>query len=151
VNLQNNDPQNKAVVPVVKLGNQKALEIDLTRANLPPGDYKLTGFWDWTPLEATGAVHILSLSDFQTAHLEPKSQDRLLSKSGKAPVTVTGSDFQFTTKVELKKLNDEFATAQEVRFLLPNGLRKGPQDHMDVQIDTQELDPGPYELLISQQ
>lgn len=145
------DSQNKVVVPVVKLGNQKALEIDLTKANLPPGDYKLTGFWDWTPIEATGTVHILSLSDFQTAHLEPRSQDRLLAKSGKAPVTVTGSDFQFTTKVELKKLNDEFATAQELRFLLPNGLRKGPQDHMDVQIDTQELDPGSYELLISQQ
>jgi len=145
------DQQKKIAVSVVKLGNQKALEIDLTKAAVPPGDYKLTGFWDWTPLEATGTVHVLGLSDFRTAHLAPASQDGLLAKSGKAPVTVTGSDFEFTTKVELKRLNDEFATAQGVRFLLPNGLRKGPQDHMDVQIDTQDLDPGAYALLISQQ
>jgi hypothetical protein len=145
------DQQKKIAVPVVKLANQKALEIDLTKATVPPGDYKLTGFWDWTALEASGTVHVLGLSDFGTAHLDPASQDRLLAKSGKAPVTVTGSDFEFTTKVELKRLNDEFATAQGVRFLLPNGLRKGPQDHMDVQIDTNDLDPGAYALLISQQ
>ncbi len=145
------DQQKKIAVPVVKLGNQKALEIDLTKVSVPPGDYKLTGFWDWTPLEATGTVHVLGLSDFKTARLDPASQDRLLAKSGKAPVTVTGSDFEFTTKVELKRLNDEFATAQGLRFLLPNGLRTGPQEHMDVQIDTKDLDPGAYELLISQQ
>jgi len=145
------DQQKKIAIPVLKLGNQKALEIDLTKAAVPPGDYKLTGFWDWTPLQATGTVHVLGLSDFRTAHLDPASQDRLLAKSGKAPVTVTGSDFEFTTKVELKRLNDEFATPQGIRFLLPNGLRKGPQDHMDVQIDTKDLDPGAYALLISQQ
>ena len=90
------------------------------------------------------------LSDFKTAHLDPVSQDRLLAGSGKAPATLTGSDFEFTTKVELQKLNDEFATPEAVRFLLPKGPREGPQDHMDVQIATQDLDPGAYELLISQ-
>src|SRR5215472_7004533 len=42
------DRQNKIEVPVVKLGNQKALEIDLTKATVAPGDYKLTAFWDQT-------------------------------------------------------------------------------------------------------
>ena len=92
-----------------------------------------------------------TLSDFKKAHLEPASQDHLLAKSGKLPVTLEGSDFEFTTKVELQKLNDEFATPESVRFLLPKGLRKGPQDHMDVQIDTDDLIPAAYELLISQQ
>jgi hypothetical protein len=64
---------------------------------------------------------------------------------------VSGSDFEFTTKVELKKLNDGFATAEPVRFLLPKGLRQGPQDYMDVQIATESLVPGGYELLITQQ
>lgn len=146
-----NAQKKKTPVTVVKLGNQKALEIDLTKAHIPPGDYKLTGFWDWMPMEATGTVHVIALSDFKKAHLDPASQDRLLAKSGKIPVTVTGTDFEFTTKVELKKLNDEFATAETVRFLLPKGLRKGPQDHIDVQIDTGDLDPGAYELLIAQQ
>ena len=141
----------KTVVPLVKLGNQKSLEIDLTRANLPPGDYHLTGLWDWTPVQTTGIIHVLPLSDFRTAHLDPVSQDRLLAKSGKLAVTVKGGDFEFTTKVEVQKLQDEFATPENVRFLLPKGLRKGPQEHMDVQIDTQSLEPGGYKLLITQQ
>ena len=79
---------------VVKLGNQKALEIDLTKAHLAPGDYKLTGFWDWMPIEASGTVHVVALSDFKQAHLEPASQDRLLAKSGKIPVTLDGHRFR---------------------------------------------------------
>ncbi len=145
-----NDKQQKTPVQVLKLGNQKAVEIDLTKAKLPPGDYHLSGYWDWKPFQATGDVHVLSLSDFKQAQLEPASQDRLLANSSKVPVTVTGSDFEFTTKVDLKKLNDEFATAEPVRYLLPKGPRLGPQDRMDVQIDTHDLDPGMYELLISQ-
>jgi hypothetical protein len=143
--------QNRTPVPVVKLGNQNAIEIDLTKARLAPGEYKLTTLWDWTPIEAAGVVHVLPLSDFKQAHLEAASQDRLLAASGKAVVTLTGDDFEFATKVELKKLNDEFATASSVPFHLPQGLGKGPQDHMDVQLDTGDLAPGAYELLISQQ
>ena len=143
--------QKKTTLPVVKLGNQNALEIDLTKAKLAPGEYKLATLWDWTPIEAAGVVHVLPLSDFKKAHLEAASQDRLLAESGKAVVTLTGDDFEFTTKVELKKLNDEFATASSVPFRLPEGLRKGPQDHMDVQLDTGDLAPAAYELLISQQ
>jgi hypothetical protein len=146
-----NDQQKTTPVPVVKLGNQKMLELDLTNLNLPPGDYGLTGLWDWTTMKATGAVHVLPVSDFNQAHLDPASQDRLLAASGNTSVRVTGSDFEFTTKVELQKLNDEFATPEPVRFLLPKGLRQGPQDHLDVQIATQSLVPGAYELLITQQ
>ncbi len=140
----------KATVPVLKLGNQKEIEIDLSKANLNPGDYHLTGYWDWAPFEATGQVHIRLLSDFTHARLEPLSQDQLLARAGKIPVTLTGSDFEFMTKVEFKKAKDEFATPEPVRFVLPKGLREGPQDHMDVQINTGDLDPGQYELLLSQ-
>jgi hypothetical protein len=143
--------QKKVSIPVVKLGNQQALELDLTQANLAPGDYKLSGLWDWTPFEATGTVHVLPLDDFKNAHLDPASQDRVLAKSGKVPVMLTGGDFEFTTKIELQKANDEFATPESVRFLLPKGLRKGPQDQVDIQLDTEHLDPGVYHLLISQQ
>ena len=143
--------QQKTVIPVVKLGNQQAIELDLTKAKLAPGDYKLTGSWDWTSLQATGVVHVLPLSDFKQAHLSPASQDRLLAKAGKVPVTLEGCDYEFTTKVELQKLDDEFATPENVRFLLPKGLRKGPQDHMDIQIDTGDLGAGGYKLLIAQQ
>jgi hypothetical protein len=141
----------KFPISVVKLGNQHALELDLTKATPPPGDYELAGLWDWTPLRISGVVHVMPLSDFHTAHVDPASQDRILAKSGKMPVTVTGTDFEFTEKVELKRLHDEFAVAESARFLLPKGLRAGPQDHMDVQLDTEKLDSGSYALLISQQ
>jgi hypothetical protein len=141
----------KYAVPVVKLGNQKALELDLAKSKVPPGDYKLSALWDWVPLQATGIVHVLPLSDFKTAQIDPASQDRLLAGSGKVPVTLKGSDFEFTTKIELQKLNDEFATPETVRFLLPKGLRKGPQEYLDLQIDTGSLDPGAYKLLVAQE
>ncbi len=146
-----NSKGQKTPVGVLKLGNQRALEIDLTKANVTPGDYSLAGYWDWTPFEAMGEVHIRPLSDFKQAKLEPASQDKLLARAGKFPVTLKGADFEFTTKVELEKLGDEFATAEPARFILPKGLREGPQNHMDVQIDTANLDPGEYALLVSQQ
>jgi hypothetical protein len=143
--------QKRIPVGLVKLGNQKAIEIDLTKETVPPGDYTLAGFWDWKGFEATGTVHVKALDDFTGAHLAPVSQDKLISKSGKVAVTLEGSDFEFTTNVELKKLRDEFAVPANVRFLLPKGLREGPQARMDAQIDTSDLAAGDYELLISQQ
>jgi hypothetical protein len=138
-------------VNVVKLANQKALEIDLAKSGFAPGDYTLGGFWDWMHFEAAGTIHVGQLSDFSKARLADTSQDTLLAKSGKLPATLEGSDFEFTTKVELQKQHDEFATPESVRFVLPKGLRKGPQERMDVQVDTSDRGPGNYEMLISQQ
>ncbi len=147
--LQGDNHQSFAV-PVLKLQNQKSVEIDLTKATVPPGAYHLAGYWDWAPFEATGTVNILPLSDFNNAKLKPESQDQLLAKTGKIPVTLTGSDFEFTIKVELKKSGDEFSAPEPVKFLLPKGARLGPQDQMDIQVDTRDLQPGSYEFLLSQ-
>lgn len=144
------DKGQKTPIKVLKLGNQKSIELDLGKS-IALGDYKLQGFWDWTPFQAQGLIHVRPLSTFQDARLRPASQDNLLAKSGKIPATLTGADFEFTDKVQFKKIGDEFATAEPVPFRLPNGLREGPQQQMDVQIDTTNLDPGKYELLISQQ
>lgn len=145
-----NDKSQKTAIKVLKLGNQKAIELDLGKS-IVPGDYKLKGYWDWTPFEAQGLIHVRPLSTFADAKLQPASQDALLAKAGKLPVSLVGTDFEFTDKVQLKKLGDEFATPEPVRFILPKGLRDGPQTKMDVQIDTENLDPGKYELLITQQ
>ncbi len=141
----------KQKISILKLGNQKALEVDLTKSPIPPGDYHLSAFWDWAPFQASGEIHVKPLSTFSQARIQPVSQDRLVAKSGKIAVTLDDTDFEFLTKVELKKLNDEFAVAEPARFVLPKGLREGPQPHADVQIDTSNLDPGKYELLLSQQ
>ena len=138
-------------VKVLKLGNQKSLELNLEKAKIPPGAYRLSGYWDWASFEATGNVNVRALSDFKNARLDPQSQDKLISKTGKIPVTLTDADFQFVHKVEFKKVGDEFATAEPLRYILPKGLREGTQTNMDVQVDTANLDPGPYELLLYQQ
>ena len=145
------DRGHKTPVKVLKLQNQKSLEIDLGKTTLAPGDYHLAGAWDWAIFEAKGEIAVHPLSDFERAHLASSSQNHLLAKAGRNAVTLEDGDFEFTTKVELKKLGDEFATAEAVPFILPKGLREGPQDHMDVQIDTGALDSGQYDLLISQQ
>lgn len=141
----------KVPISVVRLANPKALEIDLSKATINPGDYYLSGYWDWTPFTAVGTVHVRDLDNFRTAKLEPVSQDKLVAGTGKVPVTLTGDDFEFVTKMELKRAHDEFATAEPVRFILPRGPREGPQEHIDAQIDTSTLDPGRYNLLIQQE
>jgi hypothetical protein len=137
-------------IGVVKLGNQKSLELDLTKASLAPGDYSLTGLWDWTPARVEGVVHVRPLSDFRQARLDPASQDRLLAGAGAQTVRLTGSDFEFVEKVELQKQNDEFAIPEPARFVLPKGPRLGPQDHMDVLVPAGSLVAGAYELRLIQ-
>jgi hypothetical protein len=146
-----NDKGVKTKINVIKLGNQHSLEVDLDKVALAAGDYKLHGFWDWSEFEAKGEIHVRPLSDFKDAHLLAASQDKLLAHSGKVAVTLADNDFEFTQKVEEKKLGDEFAVAEPVRFILPTGLNKGPQNKIDVQIDTANLDPGKYQLLIAQE
>jgi hypothetical protein len=138
-------------IKVLKIGNERELEIDLQKVAVPAGDYRLTADWDWSPFYANGVLHLRPLSDFKDAKIEPQSQNELLGHSGKVAVTLRGSDFEFTNKVELQKAGDEFATPEAVRFKLPKGPRLGPQESMDVQIDTASLNPGHYTLLIAQQ
>ncbi len=141
----------KCKVGVLKLGNQKAIELDLSKTAVAPGNYHLSALWDWAAFEASGDIHVKQLSTFESAKVQPASQDRLLAKAGKIPVTLVDSDFEFLTKAEIKKSNDEFAVSEPVRFVLPQGLREGPQMKADVQIDTASLDAGKYELLLLQQ
>ncbi len=136
---------------VLKEGNEHKLEIELQNAKLTPGEYQLKGDWDWTPFHAAGSLHLRPLSDFKSAQVEVTSQNQLLARTGKVPITLRGDDFEFTNKVEIERLGDEFATPEAVRFLLPKGPHLGPQESMDVQIDTSSLNPGPYKLLITQQ
>lgn len=140
----------RTAVKVLKIGNARELEIDLQKVAVPAGDYRLMAHWDWSPFYATGMLHLRPLSDFKTAHIDPQSQNALLAHAGKVAVTLRGSDFEFINKVELQKAGDEFATPEAVRFKLPEGPRLGPQESLDVQVDTAELNPGNYAVLLTQ-
>jgi len=129
--------------------SDKTLELDLTH-NVKAGKYILAANWDWDRFQAKSYIEVAPLSDFASARLVPSSQDLLVAKTGKVPVTVEGGDFEFVTRVEIEKVNDKFASPEHVPFVLPQGLRQGAQEHMDVQVNTIGLDPGEYKLLISQ-
>jgi hypothetical protein len=136
-------------IGVQKLGNTKSLELDLSQA-VKPGKYTLLANWDWDRFTVNGNIDVRPLSDFSTARPAAFSQDLLVAKTGKVPVTLEGSDFEFVTKVEIEKVNDKFASPSPVPFILSKGLRQGPQDRMDIQVNTIDLDAGEYKLLISQ-
>ncbi len=90
------------------------------------------------------------LSNLADVKPTPASEDRLVAHAGKVPVSLQGADFEFVTKAEIKKVNDEFASAAAVPLVLPEGLRKGVQDRMDIEVDTADLGPGRYHLILSQ-
>jgi hypothetical protein len=137
----------------VSLKVQKAgdgvLDLDLGPA-VKPGKYTLVATWDWDHFHVNGQVDVEPLSDFASARLAAPSQDFLVSKTGKVPVTIEGSDFEFVTNVEIEKVNDEFSSPAPLPFALPRGLRQGPQERMDIQVNTIDFEPGQYKLLISQ-
>ncbi len=96
-------------------------KIELQSAAVKAGDYQLKGDWDWTPFQATGVLHLRPLSDFKTTKLDPNSQNVLLAHSGKVPITVRGDDFEFTNKVEMEKVGDEFAMPEACAFSVAQG------------------------------
>jgi len=136
-------------VKVQVLANTKSIEVALAK-DVKPGRYSLSADWDWGKFEVQGFFGVRPLDAFASAKLKPASQDRLVAGGGKVPLTLENGDFEFVTKVEIKKLNDEFASESSVPFVLPQGLRGGVQDHMDIQADTSSLDPGAYNLILTQ-
>ena len=136
-------------VKVQVLANVKSIELDVGKT-VRPGRYSLKANWDWEAFEVNGFFDVRPLADFAAAKPTAATHDLLVAGTGKALLTLQNSDFEFVTKVEIKKLNNEFAAAAAVPFVLPKGLREGVQDHMDVQIDTAGLDPGSYQLILSQ-
>jgi hypothetical protein len=144
-------PDGKAAPVSVKPGGEgKSLEIDLSRAKLPPGAYRLTADWDWDTFTANGEVHVQNLADFGAAQLTSVAQDQLVAGKGKVQATINGADFEYVTDVQFQKMNDEFSKPAAVPFVLPMGLRRGPQPHMDILLDTKNLEPGKYKLLLRQ-
>lgn len=143
-------PANGKPIPIKaqKLGDIRTLELDLEQVKTD--EYALAANWDWDRFSVKGHIEVRPMGDFSAARLSAASQDLLVAKTGKVPVTLEGADFEFVTRVEIERVGDKFATPTAVPFVLPQGLRAGPQNRMDVQVNTLDLDPGPYKLLVSQ-
>ncbi|WP_321474746.1 hypothetical protein [uncultured Paludibaculum sp.] len=145
------EPETGLPIPVAvnKLNDPKQLEIQMP-SGLKPGKYQLSGRWDWDPFKLRGDIIVRDLANFQHAKLTASSQDLLVARTGKVPLTLVGADFEFVKKIEVEKVNDKFASPSTVPFVLPRGVRQGDQDHMDIQLNTIDMDPGPYRLKLTQ-
>lgn len=144
-------PETGKAIPITvqRLADVKSLELDLIQ-NVKPGHYSLAANWDWDHFQLKGGVDVRPLGDFTHVRPTAASQDLLVARTGKVPITLAGADFEFVTKVEIEKAGDKFATPAPVPFILPAGLRHGPQDKIDVQVNTIDMEPGQYRLLMTQ-
>jgi hypothetical protein len=55
-----------AAVPIAvdEPSSPDTLELDLSKAKIPPGDYHLQATWDWSPLDIGGVPHVHPYGDF---------------------------------------------------------------------------------------
>jgi hypothetical protein len=135
-------------VPVAISSAPDSIEIDLSKSKLPPGDYHLTAMWDWDKLQVAGTVHLHRYGDFSKVHFAPGVHDRLIQGSGKVPLELIGTDFEFVEKVAVEKGEERTPNAPEVHFSLPRGKRSGEQE--SIRIDVDAAGAGPYRLLLTQ-
>ncbi len=129
------------------------LELDLSKAKVPPGDYRLQAAWDWSTLDLGGVLHVHPYGDLSHIAIAPDSRDLLVSGNGVEPVTLTGADFEFVEKASLEPKTASKKAApppapRDLTYNLPLGKRGGEQRSLEVDIDT--ATPGAYLLALTQ-
>lgn len=129
-------------VPTPITVSAQALEIDLAAAKPPAGVYRLRAKWDWDSFALPVEVHLHALGDLKTAAVVPQSADALIEGAGPVPVKLAGADFEFIERAFLQK--------QPVDFSLPAGRRAGPQESIEVVVNTKGLKAGTYPLALVQ-
>jgi len=139
------------VLPATASGKLGAIQLDLTAAEVPAGQYVLAARWDWTEIKVDGDVHVHKVMPLAGAKITPESGDRLITGAGPVAVELTGADFQFVNKVSLKKNGDPVAKAMPIETIRQDGAAPGPKSTLQVAVDTRTLIPGSYTLLIEQE
>ena len=132
----------------VAVGAAGALELDLSKTTIPPGDYRLQATWDWDPLPVSGTLHVHPGGDFSHIALAAGAHDRLIEGRGNVTVELTGADFEFLESVTIESTAKN-AKPADVEFSLPLGKRGGAQNVVAVTIDTSKQ--GSYRLTLQQE
>ena len=148
--LVSSNRKGEFVAPLTINAAKKDVELDLTNARVPAGDYTLRAKWDWDDLPVGGSLHVHALSNLEGARLTPASRDRLVTGAGKVGIEITGPDFEFVRKVALTDPRERYGEPVTLNFTLPEGLRGGPQMKLDAEVDTHGLIAGGYKLLLTQ-
>jgi hypothetical protein len=140
-----------APVPVrVRSDQRRSIELDLRKTPLQPGTYRLQGKWDWGTAQVAGEFHLALLADTSAVHLAEGVQGRLVEASGLVPVQLEGTDFQFVERVSLRRAGRFGGTPTELDYALPVAPRAGPQQALEVEIDTNRFHAGGYLLALAQ-
>jgi hypothetical protein len=137
-------------VPVNAVTDQRAIEVNVGASGVPEGKYTLTGLWDWDPVRAEGDIFVEPFGKFTGARITPDSQNRVQEHSGKQLITLEGADFEFLNKAEIVRSGDKYASPSAVPFTLPRGPGRGPQNTVELQIDTANLIAGDFTLILYQ-
>ncbi len=145
------DDHNSSIPVNVTVGSSAdTMAIDLTKAKLAPGKYKLAALWDWTPFDVAGTVEVHKFADLSTAKVAPESEDNLVQGSGTVAVKLTGPDFEFVNNLSLVKAGDKNAVAKVLNFTLDKGKQGGEQHTLETDVDTSNIEAGSYILMLSQ-
>ena len=133
-------------VPIT-VTSANGLEVDLSKAKVPPGDYQLGFTWDWDPLTVAGTLHVHAADTLSEIRLAPKEHDKLIEGSGIVTVELSGPDFEFLQKATILS-SARGAKPADIDFNLPLGKGAGPQNVVAFDIDTAKQ--GNYTLALAQ-
>lgn len=139
------------IPPLRTLAAKGWAKIDLRGVpHVAPGNYRLAGHWDWDTVHVAGTWRVAAPGDLRTAQPTPESVRRLTENSGMAPIELAGTDFEFVEKVTLKRAGRLGAMQNELEFRLPQGFRGGPQNRLELEINTSAFRAGDYLLALEQ-
>lgn len=145
------DDQHTSVPVRVNVGSSTdTLAINLENTTLKPGKYKLAALWDWTKFDVGGSVELHKFADLSTAKVTPDSEDNLVEGNGTVAVNLTGPDFEFVKQVAIVRSQSQNAAAKNLTFKLDRGMQGGEKYGLQTTIDTSDLHPGPYFLMLTQ-
>ena len=140
-----------SVPPLRTLPSKGWVKLDLRHAeHVVPGNYRLVGHWDWDTVNVAGTWRIAPPGDLRSARPTPESALRLTENSGMTPIELAGTDFEFVEKVALKRAGHQGAIRNELEFRLPLGFRGGPQNRLELEINTSAFRAGDYLLALEQ-
>jgi hypothetical protein len=121
----------------------RELRLDLRNFSGLPGVYGIEGRWDWGAVRLKGSVRLHKLDDLTAATLTPESQDNLVIESGPVALDLTGANLRFIQRAWIHRPESE----RQIPVDLPV-KRDGPADHLRVEVNTDGLHPGSYQLAL---
>jgi hypothetical protein len=134
----------------VKIEIQEKIFLDLNSEALPPGQYRLSAYWDWTPIQCEGLLDLHPLTNLAETIIRPESADSLVEGAGLVDLAILGPDFQFIDKITLSKTERYGQNERELPYRLPKGRKGGEQREMAIGVNTSQLGAGEYKLTLHQ-